>query len=155
MSATSSARRFLRRLQEIVGGEPGAQRQTTGGTVAAFATRRRSMLSPSDRLCAITDVGRVRDHNEDLFHVSDDARIMIVADGMGGHLGGEDASSLAVAAIEDHLGAALRCLADDGGGALQQAMRSAMDAAQERVLAAGRSHERGHEMGCTLVLKNS
>ena len=38
---------------------------------------------------AITDVGRKRDHNEDSFLCNDELRLYAVADGMGGHLGGE------------------------------------------------------------------
>lgn len=49
----------------------------------------------------MTDVGRKRTHNEDSFLVSDDLRLFVVADGMGGHSGGEYASRLAVSTIEE------------------------------------------------------
>lgn len=44
-----------------------------------------------------SEVGRVRDHNEDA--VAGDERLLLVADGMGGHPGGEIASSLAAALV--------------------------------------------------------
>ncbi len=47
----------------------------------------------------LTDVGMRRDHNEDNYLVDDDCRLYVVADGMGGHLGGETASALAVNTI--------------------------------------------------------
>ena len=50
----------------------------------------------------ITDPGKVRDHNEDSVIVvknNSDEYLMAVADGMGGHRGGEIASSLAISHI--------------------------------------------------------
>jgi PPM family protein phosphatase len=48
----------------------------------------------------LTDVGMRRDHNEDSYLVDDEQQLYVVADGMGGHLGGEMASMLAVATIQ-------------------------------------------------------
>jgi serine/threonine protein phosphatase PrpC len=56
---------------------------------------------------AITDVGRKRDHNEDSFLCNDVLGLYAVADGMGGHLGGERASRMAVEIVEREMGKAL------------------------------------------------
>lgn len=62
-----------------------------------------------------TDVGRRRERNEDAFFVDDDLQLYIVADGMGGHLGGGMASRMAVAAIST----LVRKLSDDPDGTLE------------------------------------
>jgi protein phosphatase len=50
-----------------------------------------------------TDVGRVRQTNQDSFLVDEDRDLFIVADGMGGHAGGEIASKLCVEQISSYL----------------------------------------------------
>lgn len=44
----------------------------------------------------MSDRGRKRQSNEDSFFIDETMRLFIVADGMGGHLGGKEASSMAV-----------------------------------------------------------
>jgi protein phosphatase len=49
---------------------------------------------------ACTDIGRVRETNQDAFLVRDDLGLFVVADGMGGHVSGELAASIAVTTLE-------------------------------------------------------
>ena len=74
-------------------------------------------------VAAATDIGLVRDHNEDAYLVQEP--LYVVADGMGGHLGGEVASATALETIA-------RIVADEGIGALTDAVRQANRAVYER-----------------------
>jgi serine/threonine protein phosphatase PrpC len=60
-------------------------------------------LSDSIRFYAATDVGKVRDHNEDNFLVDKKLALFIVADGMGGHAAGEVASAIAVRTVHEEI----------------------------------------------------
>lgn len=53
------------------------------------------------RFAGKTDVGLLRDRNEDSFLVFPEFRFAAVADGMGGHLSGDIASSLAISTLKD------------------------------------------------------
>jgi PPM family protein phosphatase len=58
-------------------------------------------------LCALrSDVGSVREHNEDAAYVDERGRFAVLADGMGGHSAGEVASAMAVASVRASLEAA-------------------------------------------------
>lgn len=46
-----------------------------------------------------TDIGKVRDHNEDSYAVLTEQNLIMVCDGMGGHAAGEVASAMAVETI--------------------------------------------------------
>ena len=52
---------------------------------------------------ACSDIGRKREKNQDAYLVAPDLRLFGVADGMGGHNGGEVASDLAVRTIDAHV----------------------------------------------------
>ena len=52
------------------------------------------------RYAAKTDVGMKRTHNEDYFSLIEDEQLFLVADGMGGHAGGEMAAEAAGPTLE-------------------------------------------------------
>src|ERR1700681_3952801 len=60
-------------------------------------------LSERIRFYAATDVGKVRDHNEDNFLVDKKLSLFVVADGMGGHAAGEVASAIAVRTVHEEI----------------------------------------------------
>jgi len=50
---------------------------------------------------ASSDVGKKRSRNEDSFLINEELNLYLLADGMGGHLGGEFASKMSVTTIEE------------------------------------------------------
>ena len=69
------------------------------------------------RFFAATDVGRVRDHNEDNFLVDKKIGLFMVADGMGGHAAGEVASAICVRTVHEELKKERELIADYLSGA--------------------------------------
>jgi len=87
---------------------------------------RRAMMTY--RFAAIgqaSDVGCLRDHNEDALRVNEGAGLLVVADGMGGHAAGEVASRITVDTLESEV------VGHDAdlGDALYRAHRNVLDAA--------------------------
>jgi PPM family protein phosphatase len=104
-----------------------------------------------------THVGRQRQHNEDAFLVEDEAKLFLVADGMGGHAAGEIASRIAVDSISEFI---LHTKEDDGTWphAYDEHFRrstnrlvAALRTANTRVLEAMRKDARLRGMGTTVV----
>lgn len=85
------------------------------------------------RVGSLTDVGKVREINQDYLATDPDLGLFIVADGMGGHLAGEKASQGAVEAITrsltpDVLSSANGNLMDLIQAAIQEANREIVQA---------------------------
>ena len=107
---------------------------------------------------AASDTGRVREHNEDHMGIDAQAGLFILADGMGGHQGGEVASKIAVESAMRHLQAAGAAL-DPGGIDDETGLLRASLALREAVMAANRAIRQEAErqprlqgMGTTLII---
>ncbi|RYG38573.1 Stp1/IreP family PP2C-type Ser/Thr phosphatase [bacterium] len=107
---------------------------------------------PRVTLAAKTDIGRVREHNEDKFEffLAEDARtlasrglIFLVCDGMGGHAAGQIAAELAIKTFIDVY---LTHSAEDP----REAMESAVRAANRYIIDNARAYPPRRGMGCTL-----
>lgn len=105
----------------------------------------------------LTDVGRQRQHNEDAFLVADEAKLFLVADGMGGHAAGEIASRIAVESISEFI---VHTKEDDGTWPhaydehytrTTNRLMAALRMANTRVLEAMRKDARLRGMGTTVV----
>ena len=90
-----------------------------------------------------------RDYQEDAFQLTqlhrsgEDALLLLLADGMGGHIGGARASELAVATFEARF--------NRSEGELLARLRDALEAANDAIAKDAASDPRFAEMGCTLV----
>jgi serine/threonine protein phosphatase PrpC len=108
--------------------------------------RYRAALLERSRACAgATDVGPVRERNEDAYWISDDGSVLVLADGLGGLPAGDVASAVAIEAVEDFFAAAA-----DGGH--EELLRAAAELAQQRVLEAGSVRASLRGMATTIVL---
>ena len=94
-----------------------------------------------------TDVGCVREHNEDSLAVA--PPLYVVCDGMGGENCGQIASSLAVRAFLDELHAVLRT--DMTTEQLREAVSFCVSKANAAVKRHAQEHTECHGMGTTLV----
>jgi PPM family protein phosphatase len=97
-------------------------------------------VSPFKLVAAgVTDVGRVRDGNEDDFlDQANRLGLVAVADGMGGHRAGEVASATALEALR-------------AGVASGEQLRHAIEGANDAVLEKSESDQELHGMGTTLT----
>jgi PPM family protein phosphatase len=115
-----------------------------------------SMLSLSG--VASTDVGRVREHNEDAVFLDLSQGLCILADGMGGYMAGEVASQIAIQAVRDHLGgttdANVLGRVDPLTGLTNAAhkLRAAVIEANQRIYAEAAKKRDQDGMGTTLVV---
>ncbi len=98
-----------------------------------------------------THVGLVRSSNQDWLHADAELGLLVLADGMGGHRGGEVASQLAVQAVTDALVPAQR---EDVADETESLMRvgEAAEFANRLLLEKSEQHPELRGMGTTVVL---
>jgi len=104
-----------------------------------------------------TDVGRVRDHNEDYIAWDRKLGLVVLADGMGGHNAGEVASQMAVEGIISQMKQSLASLDNKSqnesidGNAVCMSMES-ISTANSKIFEAAALHPEYAGMGTTLVM---
>lgn len=108
------------------------------------------------RAHGLSEQGPVRPTNEDCFGLDDRHGLCIVADGMGGHNGGEVAARLAVAGVTDYVRAPYRegtwpVGFDRSLSTSSNVLRSAVHVANRQILEAASSRRELSGMGTTIV----
>lgn len=108
---------------------------------------------------AATDIGPVRDNNEDAWLIDVEGGLLVVADGMGGHAAGEVASAIAVETVQEILMGGedpdetrLSTTVDDPADALRERLRYAMNQASVNIRRAVAENPKHSGMGTTLVV---
>lgn len=95
-----------------------------------------------------SDCGRVREHNEDSFRIDSERGLFVVADGMGGHAGGEVASALAVETV-------FNTLLDGKGGKTEscnaETLQTAIELANNTIYQDAQVNPERKGMGTTLT----
>lgn len=94
-----------------------------------------------------SDPGLIRFSNQDAYYVDPEGRFFIVADGMGGHAGGEEASRIATEEIQSCLGANW-----DSSIPSTQLLEAALLQANEAILHDQQTHPERADMGTTAVV---
>jgi protein phosphatase len=96
----------------------------------------------------MTDTGNVRNVNQDSYYIDPDGRFFIVADGMGGHAGGQEASLIATQTIKEHI---LKHW-DDSSKTSDNILKEAFVAANQALLDDQDKHPERSDMGTTAVV---
>jgi protein phosphatase len=95
----------------------------------------------------LSDPGLLRTVNQDDYYIDPDGRFFIVADGMGGHAGGQEASQLATAAIQAYLDRHWQSVTTS-----DELLAQAIYEANQAILQDQQSHPERSDMGTTAVV---
>jgi len=102
----------------------------------------------------VSDVGQVREHNEDFMLQDDALRLFVVCDGMGGHAAGEVASRDTATMLQSELKANEALLAavqrgEESHDAIEAVVRAAIEKASRDLYDRGLSDRTKKGMGTT------
>lgn len=116
---------------------------------------------PTVRSAWLTDVGQVREHNEDAVLVKEDGQgtvsgnlfsgLYVVCDGMGGAEAGEVASALSIETVARHIERARTEATPSDEAGWELVLREAVEAANAAILTYAKAHPSAAGLGSTIV----
>lgn len=101
------------------------------------------------RVGSLTDIGKVREINQDSYAVDEGQGLFIVADGMGGHAAGEKASQTAVQIISERLAPQVSAATN---GQLLDGLQTAIQDANREIINASMDDASMRGMGTTATV---
>ncbi len=104
------------------------------------------------RTAGLSDVGRVREHNEDRYLVDPDRSLFIVSDGMGGHQAGEVASEAVVTVLPPLIEQYISRHHPSSGKAIERILQRAIRELSQRLRTESKGRAGLQGMGATLTL---
>ena len=100
----------------------------------------------------MTDVGKVRENNEDYFLTIPEKGLYIVADGMGGHRAGDIASLYATKAVNDYLTKELLSKIQGNEEKIKEELCNSVHCSNRTVIDYAKNNPRFKDMGCAIVV---
>ena len=107
---------------------------------------------PDSTVCAATDIGRMREINEDYFLIRPEKKLYIVADGMGGHNAGEVASKEAALAIDEYFSTDKIADLTSEPGRVGDEMKSALLKSNRHLISMAAANRQYQGMGCAIMV---
>jgi protein phosphatase len=96
-----------------------------------------------------SDKGLLRENNEDALYVNDKLGVYVLADGMGGHQGGEIASNIAVDSISNVLSSSIMLPQNKN---LEDIISNALYTANNAIISYGKNHIELINMASTILI---
>lgn len=98
-----------------------------------------------------TDIGKLRDRNEDLYYFDTQLQLFAIADGMGGHERGDIASRIALEVIQEWAETQASPQSDLGPMKRLGVLSDLAEEANQRIYTSTESRGKGRGMGTTLI----